>query len=162
VGAWTVVASRLQPRTEGGLVALPGGRVVAFGGIDAISAQALTSSELFDPVKNEWHPTSPLYAPHVFARDLSVILPGGDALVAGGEIDSPLDLVFRKTAIVETFDTAAEVWSVAGALSEGRMYHTVTVLGDGTVIAVGGVPDTDDRPDAWREPLPSPSAVGVR
>jgi hypothetical protein len=162
LGAWTVAGSRLQARVEGGLVALPGGRVVAFGGLDPEKAVALTSSELFDPATGQWRPTGPLYAPHAFGRDIAVLLPSGRALVAGGEFSDPLVVPLQITASVEAFDPETEQWGVAGALSQPLFGHTVTLLDDGTVIAVAGVPDTDNRPDCWHEPAPSPSAVVAR
>jgi hypothetical protein len=68
----------------------------------------------------------------VLSGHTATLLPGGSVLVAGG---------FGTTtqATAERYDPAANSWSPAGSLAEGRLNHTATVLPGGKVLVVGGV-----------------------
>ena len=41
-------------------------------------------------------------------------------------------------ASAEVFDLASQTWSLTGSMSQARYGHTLTTLGDGTVVAPGG------------------------
>jgi hypothetical protein len=56
----------------------------------------------------------------------------GQVLVAGGEVAG----TFSNTA--ELYDPAANTWTSTGSMNIARMGHTATMLGNGTVLVVGG------------------------
>jgi Galactose oxidase, central domain len=69
----------------------------------------------------------------------------GQLLLAGG-----WTYIRREAGIIpvvlesaERFDTASGRWSVAGAMHEGRVLHTVTTLGNGQVLVTGGAVSED-------------------
>jgi hypothetical protein len=160
-GTWTQVEARGHSRAEHGMVALDGGKVVVFGGFDE-QTTPLRSSEVFDPATGHWTAAGDLYAPHLFVPRDAVLLPSGKALVAGGArtMPPPASDAFAMTALVETFDPGTGQWTVSGAIGDGIIFHTVTVLADGTVFALGGVNlyAPDHRPAYfWREPAAEPS-----
>jgi hypothetical protein len=142
-GVWTAVASRVYRRTNHALVALADGRALVLGGhAEGPRANSLTA-EVYDPARDAWTPTASTALWHGAVRDVAVRLPSGRVLVAGGE----------GLSAVELFDPAAGTWSVVGALATARTYHTVTLLGDGRLVAVGGL-SYPPRPEFWREPAP--------
>lgn len=148
-GVWTPVAPRRAARREHALVALADGRAVALGGFSGDGAEAtqVLEAEAYDPATGLWAAAGWLQVPHAYARDAAVRLPSGKVLVAGGLTAVELE----ATTAVEVFDPEEGAWSVAGTLGAPRGFHTVTLLGDGRLVAVGGWPDTG-RPEGWREP----------
>lgn len=147
-GLWTPVAPRLSDRREHALVALADGRALVLGGFSGEGELATqrTEAEAYDPVAGRWAPAGTLRVAHAYVRDAAVVLPSGKVLVAGGLTAVALEY----TSAVEVFDPAAGTWSIAGTLGAPRGFHTVTLLGDGRVAAVGGWPDVE-RPELWRE-----------
>jgi N-acetylneuraminic acid mutarotase len=66
-------------------------------------------------------------------HDGAVLLADGTVLVAGGADGNSAPL-----ARAALFDPASGLWTATGALHTPRRRHTVTVLDDGRVLAVGG------------------------
>jgi hypothetical protein len=148
---WTELPSRQVARTEHALVPLADGRALVLGGIWMEGNPATpVASEIFDPRTRQWSFADPLHVAHGFARDTAVVLPSGRVLVAGGHSFSGEGM----TSAVEVFDPSFGTWSVEGMLGAIRGGHTVTVLGDGRVVAVGGAGPSADKPEFWREPSP--------
>lgn len=143
--SWTVVAPRPSARTSHALVALEDGRVLLAGGVvlDAGPAGTPLATELYDPSTGQWSIAAPQHVLHAAARDATVLLPTGRVLVAGGASSA-------TGSVVEIFDPALGAWSVVGSLGAPRELHTVTVLGDGRLVSVGGTP-LQDRPELWTE-----------
>jgi hypothetical protein len=61
---------------------LPGGKVLAAGGVSYFGGLFPTTAELYDPATGTWLPTLPVVSGH---RDhITALLPGGKVLLAGG------------------------------------------------------------------------------
>ncbi|MER5711944.1 kelch repeat-containing protein [Streptomyces sp. NPDC002122] len=73
--------------------------------------------------------------------DAVVLLGDGRVLLAGGE-----DGRRAPTAVTAVYDPAAGTWSAAGSMWTPRRLHTLTPLGDGRVLAVGGIGHGPDGP----------------
>ncbi len=118
-------------RVGGTATLLGNGKVLLAGGLTAGGLAA--STELYDPTTGLFAPTGSLitarqYPSAALLTSGKVLLIGGfNSLVAGGYLLS-----------TELFDPVTETFSPAGSLLVGRMQSTVTVLSDGTVLAVGG------------------------
>jgi hypothetical protein len=69
-----------------------------------------------------------------------VIMPGGQPFVLGGTVKYDDFLGYRKTAM---FNPATEKFTNTPDMSGGRWYPTGTVLGDGTVMVLSGLNDTN-------------------
>lgn len=65
----------------------------------------------------------------------AVRLPDGKVLVAGGQ---PQNINCASTASAEIYDPATGTWSPTGAMNRSRYDFTLTLLGNGKVLAVGG------------------------
>lgn len=80
-----------------------------------------------------WTAAAPLPVPEV--SQAAVVLAGGDVLLTGGEDTGG----GRPTAVVQRYRGATGTWSLMAAMTHQRIGHTVTLLGDGRVLAVGGL-----------------------
>jgi len=81
-GIWTPTGSMGQPREVHTATLLPGGKVLAAGGVSYFGGLFPTTAELYDPATGKWSPTLPLVSGR---RDhVSALLPNGKVLIAGG------------------------------------------------------------------------------
>jgi large repetitive protein len=64
-----------------------------------------------------------------------LLLPGGRAIVAGGEA--------AAAASAEVYEPAAGSWSSAGALNYPRTAHRLALLPSGQVLVIGGCAAAD-------------------
>jgi len=114
---------------------LPSGKVLVTGGTD-IPGYTISSSELYDPAKENWSFTGSLN----YARKghTATLLPNGKVLVAGGFNNDLSGQPQGQLSTCELYDPATETWSVTGALADGRDGHTATLLSNGKVLVTGG------------------------
>lgn len=150
---WTLAAPRLHRRDNHVTVALSDGRVLVFGGsvLDSSGTRVFPpAAELWDPETEEWSEVPEPLAHRLSVQNGVAVLPSGKVLVAGGITDWPDGRVVMTT-LVEVFDPESVTWSIDGALARPRGHHTVTLLADGRLLAVGGI-DAGDRPELWEEP----------
>lgn len=129
------------PRENLSAVLLVDGRVLLVGGFAKTDGPNPTDLvDLYDPTTNSIDPASPL----VVARSRSSVtrLADGRVLIAGGET-SPATYrgklpFWTPTATAEVYDPVTGVFSLTGSLTEARLDHSATLLGDGRVLLVGG------------------------
>lgn len=137
-GAWTNTGSLGTARYAHVAVLLQSGRVLVVGGRNA-GGGYLASAELYDPSNGTWTPTGSLATARSRATasllpPTSSTLPNGKVLVTAGEGAGGTSL---RTA--ELYDPINGSWSAAGSLTSARREHTATLLGNGRVLAVGGL-----------------------
>jgi hypothetical protein len=129
---------------------LAGGAVLVCGGAAPVGATddpALAFCELYDPAHDRWAPTGSLThgrRHHQATRlsDHGVLVTGGAAPGAPG--GGPFDPFSQRTA--ERFDLTTGIWTPVKDMPSGRALHRAVLLGDGTVLVVGG--GTGDRDEA--------------
>ena len=119
-------------REHAAAVALSNGTVLIAGGDSGGSADALSSTDIYNlstntitagPAMN--HPRTQLMATTLYT---------GDALFAGGDSDGTSD----STAEVYSLQTNTFLSPIAMALTSGREQGTATLLPDGNVLVAGG------------------------
>jgi N-acetylneuraminic acid mutarotase len=130
-GAWTNAASLNGIRMTHAATLLSDGKVVVEGNANGYIIQ---TSEIYDPVPGTWSLTGNY--PIVFAYAQAVLLQNGKVLSAAG-------LQRRNTRSFGTTTTAlwtesTGTWTTTGSLTNGRYYHTLTLLKNGKALAVGG------------------------
>ncbi len=108
---------------------LANGKVLLVGGATA---------ELYDPLTGLFTSVGPVRT----ARNThtATLLPNGTVLIAGGaggESWAP------TTATAEIFDPATASFLPAGSMGNGRLWHTATLLPDGSVLIIGGAASND-------------------
>lgn len=109
----------------------PSGRVLIAGG-EGVHDQ-LSAAEIYDPATNAWTSEPSLWSSRM--NHTATLLDSGVVLVAGG-IDK-VRTVYNATS--ELFsDYAGKRWSRAGNMHAKRSTHTMTLLQNGKVLAVGG------------------------
>jgi hypothetical protein len=135
---WSPSGAPGVARAGGAMVPLPDGRVlVAGGGWDTIVAAA----EVYDPISGAWRPVGSMTT----ARNepTAAALADGRVLVSGGHVlpggpQPPGSGRDRPLASAEVFDPSTGQWSDAEAMQTPRVNHSLTLLPDGRVLAVGG------------------------
>ena len=111
--------------------ALPDGRVVVAGTGNLPSAV----TEVYDPVANHWSPVGNLNTTR--SEPVACLLPTGQAMMAGGY--SYIRPRYFNLASCELFDATANTWAFTGDMTSARYLQTVVVLGNGQVLAAGGL-----------------------
>jgi hypothetical protein len=135
-GLWSVLPNLSINRSHNFIATMPDGRVLLAGG-RTVGASVTATTDVFNPATSSFSPTAPLS----IARGTSggtgdngatVVLQDGRVLVAGGHNDVT---VFST---VELFDPSTSTWSATGSLLTARTHNTITSLGNGHVLVVGG------------------------
>jgi hypothetical protein len=113
---------------------LPDGRVLI----------ASPAAELYDPVSGTFSLTGPMtlalpgagsFLVQIVGATASLLL-NGSVLLTGGY--DPEDCDFNSFADAQIYDPSTGEFTGTGSMTEGRSYHTATVLADGTVLIAGG------------------------
>lgn len=86
-----------------------------------------------------WAATGSMATPRFGFGD-AVLLANGKVLVAGGYSCSSGCFSGTSRATAELYDPTTGTWAPTGTMSRARYYHTVTLLANGKVLAVGGAP----------------------
>jgi Kelch motif protein len=123
-GTWAPAASLKEDRFWSAGVRLGDGRVLVVGGsyANGSSGGDVAAAEIFDPEANQWQA----------AGELNLASPRAVRLVDGRV------LVVGDSRFPQLFDPITETWSPAGEMNVGRTGPTLTLLSDGSVLAVGG------------------------
>jgi hypothetical protein len=117
-------------RTFQSATALRDGRVLIAGGTDA-GDQALATAELYDPATGKFALTAdPMQ--HARYRQVAVLLPDGDVLLAGGASNAGV------LANAEIFDPRTGKFRRTGLMTDYRMAAGAVMLHNGTVFIAGG------------------------
>ncbi len=134
-GTWSYTG-RLQHKREGfGTTLLLDGKVLASGGVGGGSLKPFPQSELYDPATGTWSDTGLQGLPRY--NDQQLLLPDGRVLVAGGEMGHSADAVVLSSS--EIYNPATGRWNFVGSLAVARTSFTANLLGNGKVLAAGGL-----------------------
>ena len=125
------------------LVALADGGALAIGGWDGGELYGGDGSvtarvDRLDPTSGRWTPVAPMSAPR--AEPATVLLAGDRVLVAGGYVGDGFENT-RAHATVEVYHPTSDRWTTMPDLLEPRYDGTAAVLGDGSILLMGGYAD---------------------
>ena len=138
---WQTLAPMNRPAIGRSLIELDGGRILALGGFANDQGQGAMQwsgeVEIYDPDTDRWMPAERMNVSHSQAI---VLLDDGRVLATGAGFQSEKD-----SPGSETYDPATGEWSATGAMSARRGGHTLTLLPDGRVLAVGGAEPLGDE-----------------
>ncbi len=132
--SWALASSMKEARQFPSSVLLANGKVLVCGGATWVSPQTwpvLASSELYDPDKNEWSATGPMFVPRM--HHSLTLLPNGKVLAIAGAGKTT-----AEAASAELYDPATGRWSSAGTMNSWRESATATLLASGKVLIAGG------------------------
>jgi N-acetylneuraminic acid mutarotase len=133
-GTWALTGSMSTARIAPVAALLQNGEVLVAAGQNAAGTM-LGTAEVYNPATGTWTLTGPMAsAPGTGAT--ATLLPNGTVLVAGGccTPEAGPDAL----AEAQIYNPATNSWTATGSLSTGRYYATATLLGNGTVLVVGG------------------------
>jgi len=130
-GVWTPTGSMAAARF-GHTATLIGTKVLVAGG-EGNGNQELASAEIFDPATGLWTSAGSMAAARA-GHTASLLAASGKVLVAGGVGSSNLPL-----SSAELYDPSTGQWSSTGSMSTIHAFHTATPLGNGTILAAGGL-----------------------
>jgi N-acetylneuraminic acid mutarotase len=132
---WTFTSAMALKRMGALSVELTDGRVMVLGGYEQGDGDhLLRSAELFDPQRGTW--TFAAEASRELGNAGVARLNDGRVLVAGGVSKGTQDTSRAET---EIYDPSTDSWHSAGAMASARSQFPLLLLGDGRVLAVGGV-----------------------
>ena len=138
-GQWTIGEDLLVARRGHSSTLLADGRVLVAGGVVCCTGNGeifTAAAEIFDPATGRFQATDPLRQARGFHR--ATLLADGRVLIGGGfGLTGATD--FATLAASEIFDPMTGTFSVTGALQVARAAHSVLLLSDGQVLAVGGI-----------------------
>ncbi len=134
-GDWQTLEPMNSAVAEQTLVTLSDGRILVAGGFDEPNSLAqITRAEIYDPATGAWTLTGSLNSP--LTLPVAVSLPDGRALITGNNI--PPTATASDSSNSEIYDPDTGEWTSVAPMSQNRTFHTLTLMPDGRVLAVGG------------------------
>jgi uncharacterized repeat protein (TIGR01451 family) len=131
---WSAAGALASGRHAHTATKLANGKVVVAGGYDNSIGAPLASAQLYDPTLGTWGSAGSLATARSGAA--AVRLPNGKVLVAGGD---PQGLVNEPVLTsTELYNPDTNSWSAGASMAESRASLTLTLLGNGKVLAAGG------------------------
>lgn len=123
-----------------------------FSGFDTV---ALANVESFDPANGNWTAVNPMTTPR--KNNTATLLPGGNVLITGGQIDSGN----VTTNGAEVFNPTTGSWTNTSPLTLSSSTYTTTLLANGNVLALGGNETNnaqmyDETTGSWTNVTPIP------
>jgi hypothetical protein len=148
----TLTGSLKAPRYAHTATLLKNGNVLVVGGFgntsdcQGVGAQAQNTAELYDPGKNAFSMTGNMSFPR--GGHTATPLTDGRVLVAGGGDQGAGG---KGSAGAELYDPDTGAFTQTGSMTVARFRHTATLLQDGRVLIVGGVPADSSVPTSTAE-----------
>lgn len=143
-GTWSPAAPMHTARSNHTATLLPSGLVLVAGGSSGMTATA--TAEVYDPVADTWTPVASLATAR--QSQSAVLLPTGNVLLVGGFNTSSSALFGIGTA--ELYNPVANTFTPAGSMVTIRQGFTLSVLGDGRAMLVGGLPNLPGTPEFYK------------
>lgn len=133
-GTFSSSGSMASARTGHTATLLANGKVLVTGGANATP---LASTEIFDPSTGQFAPGPNMVVPRT--NHTATLLGNGGVLVVGGVPEvAPAYVQYSPTSTAEIYDPNADAFTQTGSMSDGRFWHSATLLNDGHVLVVGG------------------------
>jgi len=127
-GTFTPTASMATARSFHTATLLLDGRVlIAGGGTDSVPAAALSSAEIYDPVRQTFTPAGVMVARR--SGHTATLLPDGRVLIVAGD----------GFGTAELYDPSTGSFTATGSLLMARRAFNATLLKNGKVLITGGV-----------------------
>lgn len=144
VGAFVRAGKLTEGRYGHSATLLDDGRVlIAEGG--TFNGQQLQTSELYDPVRDQFAETGRSFFSRTYIRDATARLPDGRVLIVGGCGVPAHNASWFLTSTfcnglrgAEIYDPLAGAFSLISPMRDKRVWHTTTPLQDGRILVAGG------------------------
>jgi N-terminal glycosyl-hydrolase-114-associated domain/Galactose oxidase, central domain/Kelch motif len=133
---WAAVGGLITARYNATASLLTGDQVLVTGGDGGGCCSGLSSAEIYNPTTQAWQ-AMPAMSARDYDQAAAVFSGSSQALVTGGY--SCCSSPNPTSTSAQVFDVTAKTWALTASMSQARHSHTLTILSDGTVLAVGGV-----------------------
>ena len=150
--ASTPTGSMAAPRYAHTATLLQNGNVLVVGGFgdtsdcQGVGAQAQNTAELYNPGAGSFSMTGNMSIPR--GGHTATLLTNGKVLIAGG---GDQGVGGKGSATAELYDPSTGAFTQTGSMAVARFRHTATLLKDGRVLIVGGVPLDSSIPTSTAE-----------
>ena len=134
--SWTVVTPLLEGRAGHTGTLLANGKVLVVGGSTYAppAPVALSSTELYDSVTNQWMPASPM--PLALYGHTANRVANGDVIALGGE---PSIFSSAGSSHCFRYKPSLDQWFSCAAIPSLRSAHVTTFMPDGRILLTGGL-----------------------
>ncbi|XXT14270.1 kelch repeat-containing protein [Sorangium sp. So ce429] len=132
---WSSAASMSDPRWYHSATMLSNGNVMVVAGVNNV-INFLTNTEIYNPSSNTWTAGPSISVGRSWHS--ATRLNDNRVLVAGGWHSSPPNGVV-SLASAEIYDPVSNTWTTVNSMNDARLTHSAVLLGDGRVLAVGGL-----------------------
>lgn len=143
-GPWQQIqAGMTARRSYHAQVVLQNGMVLLIGGgsVSGLIAYSDPSAELYNPATRTFTKTGSMSTGRIYPA--VTILKNGKVLVAGGSGSAPNgSTAAGGLASAELYDPSTGTFAPTGSMTTSRVFHTATLLLDGTVLIAGGLDTT--------------------
>ncbi|CAF4785166.1 unnamed protein product, partial [Rotaria sp. Silwood2] len=137
-GIWTKIGNMHFRRYCHTASVLANGKVLVisgYGSDDYSYWGYLNSTELYDPTTGIWTRTGNINVGRQYHT--ASVLTNGKVLVAGGYFSDGYSY-WKPVNSSELYDPMTGIWTKTGNMTDGRYYHTASVLANGKVLVAGG------------------------
>jgi hypothetical protein len=135
VGTFAATGDMATARSGHTATLLPDGRALISGGVGD-DWNSLASAELYDPLTEKFTAAGDMTAARV--NHTATLLANGLVLIAGGTSATDGGNTTTAIASAELYDPLAGKFAATGDMTVERSGHTATLLGNRTVLVVGG------------------------
>lgn len=166
--SWSLAAEMNVGRMSMGAIMLPNGKIMVFGGFGENErfsyGQPLADVEVFDPLENKWSLVEPMKTP----KSITGIHPINDhEVLVYNQVEYEIydyvlnewtshgewpkfhngmrsvqledrNILFSTGDFATIFDSRTKEWIAISPMNTERNEHTLTSIGDGLVLAIGG------------------------
>jgi Kelch motif len=134
-GTFTPTGSMAAGRFLHTATLLQNGKVLIVGGALTSTSNPLAAAEIYDPATGTFSTTGAMATAR--EQHTATLLADGRVLIVGGGTPVPGGN-FQATASAEIYDPSTGLFSVTGSMAAARVFHTATLLPNGTVLVAGG------------------------
>ena len=131
--------SMSSSRTGHTATLLGDGTVLVAGGANSSGANStpLASTEIYNPFTGQFESGADMAVPRT--NHTATVLADGTVLMVGGiPAVPPVYVGYGPNSTAEIYDPSSASFSQAVSMSDGRFWHSATLLRDGRVLIVGG------------------------
>jgi len=164
-GKWKPVGDRQGAWHGSAYITLPSGQTMAIGGANNSQMAGVTATtgnvEIYDPVSETWTAFSPLPGGATRMFGAAAYLPASQTVLFAGGMTCTAPGTFVWKAEAWEYTIATDVWTAVGPLSAARSHFTLTTMGTGEVLAVGGMTSATVATSSVDLYTPAPGPAGT-
>ena len=137
-GTWTPTGSMTTGREWATAVRLLNGNVLVAGGEGPYPFPALMTAEIYDPGTGTWTATGSMVTARCCGGTPWLTLLSDGRVLAAGGYSGFANFATPNGPFAEVYDPSTGLWTPTGSMSSARGGGSLSLLGNGMVLAAGG------------------------